>query len=150
MTRLLTGAGVLALVGLLIWLYAGARYEAGRMAERAAWQAKAVQTTIDDLAARGKIDNARAAATEESAHDLEAKMAGALARAAARPAGLRDATPATGVEPDLSRPADAAGAADGAGQAAPVAADDNRACAEAVTKAQGWQDWWRAVSADRQ
>ena len=33
MTRLLTGAGVLALVGLLIWLYGSARYDAGRLAE---------------------------------------------------------------------------------------------------------------------
>ena len=31
MTRLLTAAGVLALVGLLIWLYGSARYESGRL-----------------------------------------------------------------------------------------------------------------------
>jgi hypothetical protein len=146
-TRLLTGAGVLALVGLLIWLYGDARYQAGRMAERAAWQAKAVQTTIDDLAARAKLDSARAAATQESAHDLEARMADALARAADRSVRLRDAAPAGGVEPDLSRSAGAAGAADGAGESAVLAADDDRACAEAVTKAQGWQDWWRQTVA---
>jgi hypothetical protein len=156
-TRLLTGAGVLALVGLLIWLYGSARYDAGRLAERAAWQARTAQATLDDLAVKARIDAARATATQESSDDLKAQLADALARAAAHSTRLRDATPRDRDLADLPRPAEPAGVADGAGQAAVLAEGwgasgqqaivDDAVCAENTVKAQGWQDWWRVVPA---
>ena len=145
MSRLLTGAGVLALVGLLIWLYGSARYDAGRLAERVAWQTRSAKATLDDLAAKARLDAAHAAATQESSDDLKAKLADALARAAHRPVGLRDAAPRDRDEPHMSGAAEPAGATAGAGETAILAADDS-ACAENTVKAQGWQDWWRAVS----
>ena len=157
MTRLLTGAGVLALVGLLIWLYGSARYDAGRLAERAAWQAKAAQATRDDLAVRARIDAARVAATQESSDDLKARLADALARAAAHSTQLRDASSRDRELAGLRRPAEPADDVDGAGEAAVLAERrdpfgqqaiaDDAACAENTVKAEGWQSWWRAVSA---
>jgi len=154
-TRLLTGVGVLALVGLVIWLYGSARYDAGRLAERAVWQAKTAQATLDDLVVKARVDAARGAATQESSDDLKAKLADALARAAAHSAGLRDATSRDRKLADLHGPAEPAGDADGTGKAAVLdegrtgsgqqAIADDATCAENTVKAQGWQDWWRAV-----
>jgi hypothetical protein len=156
-TRLLTGAAVLALVGLLVWLYGSARYDAGRLAERVAWQAKTAKATVDDLAIKTRLDGARAAATQESSNDLEAKLADALARAARRTGGLRDTAPRGRSKPDMLGAAEPATAVDGTGEAAvlaggsdasrqPIVTDD-ATCAENTVKAQGWQDWWGAVSA---
>jgi len=47
-------------------------------------------------------------------------------------------------QPSMSTFADAARRADAAGQTAEL---DDIACAEAVTKAEGWQAWWGKVSA---
>ena len=148
------------LVGLLIWLYGSARYDAGRLAERAAWQAKTAQATLDDLAVKARIDAARAATTQESSDDLKAQLADALARAAAHSAGLRDATSRDRKLANLPGSAEPAGAAYGTGEAT-VLADrsggsgqqviaDDAACAENTVKAQGWQAWWRAVSTGKE
>jgi len=134
------------LVGLLIWLYGSARYDAGRLAERVVWEARSARATLDDFAAKARLDAARAVATQENSDDLKAQLADALARAARRPAELRDAAARDRGQPAVSGAAEPASAADRAGQAAVMAADD-AACAENTVKAKGWQNWWRAVSA---
>ncbi len=156
MTRLLTGAGVLALVGLLIWLYGGERYNAGELAERLAWQAKTAAAERADEQHIRRVETAHAVATQDSADDLHTKLADAFARAAAHSARLRDAAPGDRDYATMSQPADTAVKADGAGEAAVLAERrdssgqqaivDDAACAENTVKAQGWQDWWRAVS----
>jgi hypothetical protein len=116
-TRLLTGAGVLALVGLLIWLYGGARYHAGELAERLVWQAKTAAAERADEQHRRRIETARAIAGQESADDLKTKLADAFASAAAHSIRLRDATSHDRELTDLPRSAEPARDAAGDGEA---------------------------------
>lgn len=146
MTRLLTGAGILALVGLLIWLYGGARYSAGQLAERAIWQAKTAEAQLNDQIHASTIEAAQTAVTQEQTDDLKAKLADALAAARNRPRGLCHAATGGSAVQSVPEAADASSAASGAGEEAIVASDD-AVCAENTVKAQGWQDWWANVSA---
>lgn len=84
---------------------------------------------------------------------LRTQLAAALADAArhdrVRPDAARGGGPAAPAR-DLPRAADTAVAAADASRTPVVdAAGDTAACATAVVTAQGWQDWWRAVSVTR-
>jgi hypothetical protein len=112
-------------------------------------RAATARAEAEDAAHTQAVAVQQDAITKEHQDDLEDELAAARARAAAHAHELRSrsADPVARRDGDggaspLPAAANPAGAADGAGPAAVMAADD-RACAEAVTKAQGWQDWWR-------
>lgn len=73
LARILAGAGALALALGLSWMHGNARYEAGRLAERSAWQKVAAtkEAEITDLRISGERD--RAAATKGFADALAAQ-----------------------------------------------------------------------------
>ena len=116
-----------------------------------------VQARLTATATARASEQRQTRATQEIQDALQPRLAAAraaAARHAAATSGRMCAAPAAdrgaaGPARDLSRPADPAGAVAGAGEAAELAARsaDLAACGEAVIKAEGWQDWWRRVSA---
>jgi hypothetical protein len=115
-------------------------------------RAKTAQAAADDAAHAAAVQADQDRNTKEQTDALQIALADARARAADYARRLRAAPSASGVAggdggtPAVPAAADAAGTVAGAGEAAVLAADAS-ACAEAVTKAQGWQDWWMKEAA---
>lgn len=145
-TGLATRGALLALACFGLWLIYHIGYGAGQLDERLAWTSKRAKDTEVALTNKATADIHAAVATQESSDDLKGQLVDALAAANARPSRLcgSAATPH-----DLPGAAPAPAGADEPGQAAELATEkaDDAACAEGVTKAQGWQDWWQKVSA---
>lgn len=114
----------------------------------AGYRLAAEKARADDLAHARATEQRYAAIAQETQDDLTARLAAARADADRYAARLREAARADqgGVSrADLPVAAEPASRADGAGEATEL--DDARACAEAVTKAEGWREWWGRVSA---
>lgn len=109
-------------------------------------KAKTAEAQAADAANKARVETAQSTITETHDADLEKQLAAARADAAAYAQRLRQQSQAGaggGGSPSVSSAPEPAGSADGAGQTAEL---DATACAEAVTKAQGWQDWWKDVA----
>jgi len=133
-----------------------------RDAARAGWEAEkqahaqtvagyrtaAEKARADDLAHARDTEQRYAAIAQERQDDLTKRLAAARADADRYAASLRSAAstanPGGGDKPGMPVAATAASGADRAGDATEL--DDARACAEAVTKAEGWQEWWASVA----
>jgi hypothetical protein len=105
-------------------------------------QAKALAADMDHAV---DVQVAQEQVRDEVSHDLQSQIAAARADAARYAARLRTQAGGGGGAADLPAVAGSAGAADGAGETAEMA--NAEACATAVVKAEGWQDWWTKVSA---
>lgn len=143
------------LAGLLLALAATRHTLASRTvaleAERAAHaqdlanvKATADKARADDIANSQRVQSEDARIAKDIQDDLTARLADARAAAARSVRSASAADPGRVAGADMPSPAPAPGGAAGAGQTAEM---DAIACAEGVTKAQGWQDWWRSVSA---
>lgn len=149
MNRVLAWIVGTILVTILIGSFGGACFYQGKLTERLAWTQAQARDTQAAIVAKAKVDVRRAVATQESSDDIKGRLVDALAAAANRPPRLCGPAPASH---DLPGAAPATAGADDAGQADELATEraDNAACAEGITKAQGWQDWWRASGAPAQ
>jgi len=147
-------AAVFALA-LTIWR---APWAEARQRDKDQAQITALQKTVSDMqaaSAKAEADNkAHVAATEAADEqtrkvqtdalsaqlvDAHAALAGWLrSQAAAHNAGGNGVPQTPG----------SASSVDGAGQSAVVSVPDLEICAENTVKAQGWQDWYKAVSAN--
>lgn len=110
-------------------------------------KAKTAEAQAADAANKARVETAQSTITETHDADLEKELAAARADAAAYAQRLRQQSQAGaggGGSPSVPQPAEPAGSADGTGQTPEL---DATACAEAVTKAQGWQDWWKDMAA---
>lgn len=111
-------------------------------------RAASAKALADDLAHKQAVEARQDRISKESNDVLSAQLADARARAddLSRRLLAASATDSRGgAAAGVSSAPAAADPVAGPGQASVMAAD-NIACAEAVTKAQGWQDWWRSVS----
>lgn len=111
-------------------------------------RAATAKAQADDLAHKQAIEARDARIAQEKTDALEKQLADARAAVAdyIRLHAAPPADPGRGGAAGVSGATPAPGAADGAGGEAIVPAGDLRICAGAVVKAEGWRDWWRAVS----
>jgi len=115
-------------------------------------RAKTAAAKAADAAHAAQVETAHAKATTESQNDIEKQLAAARARYDAlrlhdsqqRPAQAR---PSGGGGQTVPEAPNASSGAPGAREATILSAEDELACTEAVIKAQGWQDWWKQISA---
>lgn len=105
---------------------------------------KTEQARAEDMAHARAVEAAQSQVREEVSRDLETKLAAARAAADDYARRLRDkAAQGGGGKPRLPGTPAATVNPVGAGEAADV--DDARACADAVIKAEGWQDWFTSI-----
>lgn len=148
--------GAVFVIALTIWR---APWAENRQREKDQAQITTLQKTVDDM----KAASAKAAADNKQ-HVLDVQTADEKTRKAetdALSANLVDAraalagwlrthaqaSPGNAGASGLSQAANTAGAVDGTGQNAIVSIPDLEICTENTVKAQGWQDWYRSVSA---
>jgi hypothetical protein len=97
-----------------------------------------------DAAHAAQVERDQEKIRSESDAEIRRRIDAAVASVRARTA---PADSGSGGKSGMSEAADSAGSASGAGQAAVVSADDLAICAENTVKAEGWQAWWKDVSA---
>ena len=148
------GAGVLGLV----WYVHHRGYQAGVASQApviaslnatiANVRAATAQAQAEDLAHKQAVEAADTKIAQEKTDDLEKQLADARAAVAvySRLHAASPADPGRGGTADMPGAADAPGAPDAAGGQALVPVSDLAVCADATVKAQGWQDWYRAVA----
>lgn len=161
--RLAIGAAALVLVG---WLWSQVRVvtaqrdtaraeteqvKAASEATVANFRAATARAKADDIAHARHVERRYAAANEETTRELTTRLADARALTdryiRLHPAAAAPADRGGGGDADLPRTADAAGAADRAGEATIVPGPDLRICTENTVKAEGWREWWGRVRA---
>lgn len=109
-------------------------------------RAATAKAQADDLMHARAVEDRQAQIAQETQDELTSRLAAARADAARYAERLRIASQApAGRQPDQSMPGlpDAPSGPVGGSQTSEL---DAIACAEGVTKAQGWQDWYKSVS----
>lgn len=148
------GAGVLG----LLWFVHHKGYQAGVASQApviaglnatvANVRTATAQARAEDLAHKQAIEARDAQIAQEKTDALEKQLADARAAVAAY--GRLHAAPPTdpgrGGTAGMPGAAPTSGAPDAGGGHALVPVSDLEICADAAVKAQGWQDWYRAVA----
>jgi len=100
-----------------------------------------------DAAHKAEVERNQNKVSEESDHEIRAKIAAAVAAARSRMQPAPAAHPSSGGSPPVSRAPIPTGSPAGAGQEAVVPAEDLTTCATNTVLAEGWQSWWKGVAA---
>lgn len=110
------------------------------------WAAATATAQLQDQQHSDAVKAAQDKITTENSNALDTKLSDAHAAVAdfVRKQAADDKRGSSAS--NLPAASDATGKTAAADQSAVVSVDDLNACAEAVTIAQGWQDWWRSES----
>jgi len=145
--------GVIGLLFLALMITRGTLADRAKERDQARVALQAQIATYEAAADKAKTDakakEARdAQITQETQNDLQAQLTAARASAAAYAKRLQSTAGKadTGSGTSVPQAADATGSADGTGSDA-IMADDLAICSDNTVKAQGWQEWWKRVSA---
>lgn len=148
---------IIAVLGLMLlfakmdarhWHKRADQCSAARVADHRAWQEAYDKAVAADKAHIAAVKARDDQINQEKTHALESQLVDARA-AVARYARLHpapQANPGSAGAAAVPAASDPASFADGTGQEAIVPVSDLAICSDAVVKAEGWRDWWAAVS----
>ena len=100
-----------------------------------------------DAAHKAEVERNQNKISEESDHEIRAKIAAAVAAARSRRQSAPAAHPGGSGSPSVPSTPVAASSPAGAGQEAVVPAEDLTTCATNTVLVEGWQSWWKGVAA---
>lgn len=109
--------------------------------------AKTAKAQADDAAHAARVERDQTQVQTETNDAIRNRIAAARAHAGRVRGESCQADPGGRGGPAVPGAANAASGAAGESHAAELPASDRMICAEAVVKAEGWIEWWRAVQA---